>query len=210
MPRNPSVYTQYIAALRGSRSLVGALSNVWNWQIRHRSGPTWQKARYFPWYLERLVQCGLLRRGESLTYRVDTENTDLIEALYYVGAEMARADAAAREAWARQESLRRAEFDRQRTVRLAEEARQRAVEAERRRQVELQEQTRMEKGRIWSEGSPLEIGSAFGSGDEVISHLLSRGATRREIVSALHVGEHRVTRIRRGRFGQGSAATGST
>jgi hypothetical protein len=62
---------------------------------------------------------------------------------------------------------------------------------------QLESKREAEKQRVWDEGSPEEIRVVFGVSDESILHLLRRGFPRRRVVTGLHVGEHRVSRVGR-------------
>ena len=102
------------------------------------------------------------------------------------------AERRAQEERVRQEQARLADERRSKeeAVRQEQERRRQAAEEQVRRQTELK--------RIWENGSPTEVGASFGKGDDVIRHLRhTRGFSRREVVSGLHVGEHHVSRVNR-------------
>jgi len=175
-----------------------------------------------PRYLEKLVRAGVLQCDSRGRYWVDLDDDVLLEGLYPAVVTLAKQVALENSRRAAAEAARRAEEAEQRArwelqqeelrraeaARVAEEHRQRELwerqqedarraEEERRRLAAEQEREQARRLRVWEQGDAREVVQNFGRGEAVLMHLVKRGLPRRDITRELHVGEHRVARIRK-------------
>lgn len=189
----PRTVDHYLAFLRRLPQYGESLLGCLQWQRTHPGRLWhWYDVKVLPRALALMVEYDLLHRFPE-GYYVNERDEPLMTALRMVHDDYVRA-------LARAEEIRRAEGEaRQREERRRQEeaARRAAEEAARRRAAEEEARRREENQRVLREGSLEEMAARFEICDDLIVYALRRGFCRREIVTRFHVGEHRVSRIRR-------------